>query len=884
MLSILLKKIFSLYGISEYSEHSSEDLNTVRSRIINAAVASFSLFIIPSVFISYLRIRDGGYDRRFIIQHIMMLSLMAYSFVQKRYSLKIRTYTILAFLFIMAVISLALYGFWAGGIAAIIMFSVFSLLLLGKKAAYKSLALGLGAILIIGILVVTGIIRYTIDFNHYAAAPTSWIFLFFNVSLIGNIFIYSLAQLFQSLEDSIGLLKKQSLVLQETNLELRSEISERRAVETELTKEKSLTESILNSLPGVFYLYDERKQMIRWNKNQENVTGFSPAELEGKYVLDWFPENEHEYVLSRFNNALGTGRSEAEANVIIKNGNLVPFYFHSVLFEINGHKYLTGVGFDISDRKKAEKALRESEELYKKLVAAIPDIIIRTDLEGNIAFINETGSRLWGFSDISKVIGRNLFTFISAGDREAAYKNTREMFEIQIGPKEYRIELEEGKDAEYEVNGEILKESDGSPYGMVFVIRNIDERKRAEKELEEYKVNLERLVHQRTMQLGQSKELLEDEIKKLKNAEEQIRDQLSLFETTLKTVPIPVFIKDLAGAYVNCNRLFEEINGQSREEIIGNTLSDLRSIHDPAFHRQMDNEIYQSRKIISYQGTFISTLGEMRDAVFTKAPLTKSDGQLIGIIGIIQDVTEQKALEKNIQKSLEAEKQLNELKSRFISTTSHEFRTPLTAILSSTDLLQAYGRNWPDEKYIKHTSQIRRSVKYMVELLDDILEISRIESGKTSFNPEPVDLRDLCLEVMEIIKVKAGPDHYLKFDAVTSSGSYLLDSKLLRHILTNLLSNAVKYSPGGGAVELKIREDNSSLVFNVSDEGIGIPEAEEKNLTTPFYRAQNALHIPGTGLGLSIVKKAVEMHGGKLYFESRAGKGTTFSFSIPAVD
>ena len=230
---------------------------------------------------------------------------------------------------------------------------------------------------------------------------------------------------------------------------------------------------------------------------------------------------------------------------------------------------------------------------------------------------------------------------------------------------------------------------------------------------------------------------------------------------------------------------------------------------------------------------------------------------------------------------MDSEKELNELKTRFISTTSHEFRTPLTAILSSADLLELYGRNWPAEKYLKHTNQIRRSVKYMTELLDDILTISKTESGKLVYNPDKCNLPEICSEVWESVKVKAKEDHNFNFEYLINQKYFYIDEKLLKQILSNLLSNAIKYSPEGGNIKLCVSLNDNNLEFKISDEGIGIPDDEKKNLFVPFYRSKNAATIPGTGLGLSIVNKSVELHGGKLSFESQLNKGSIFTVTIP---
>lgn len=246
-----------------------------------------------------------------------------------------------------------------------------------------------------------------------------------------------------------------------------------------------------------------------------------------------------------------------------------------------------------------------------------------------------------------------------------------------------------------------------------------------------------------------------------------------------------------------------------------------------------------------------------------------------------KEIEKEKAAEGKVLEALAKEKELNELKTRFISMASHEFRTPLTAILSSADLLELYGRKWSDEKNLKHTSQIRRSVKYMTELLDDVLTIGRVESGTTVFSPSRVMLYELCSDIMESIKLKATDKHDFKFNFMLEKGEYLLDEKLIRQILVNILSNSVKYSPDGGKIIFEILSGNDKIYFTVEDEGIGIPKGELDNLSVPFYRGRNVSNIPGTGLGMSIVRNSVDLHKGEIKIESEINKGTKVTISIP---
>ncbi|HEY9670659.1 MAG TPA: ATP-binding protein [Waterburya sp.] len=239
--------------------------------------------------------------------------------------------------------------------------------------------------------------------------------------------------------------------------------------------------------------------------------------------------------------------------------------------------------------------------------------------------------------------------------------------------------------------------------------------------------------------------------------------------------------------------------------------------------------------------------------------------------------------EKRIRQALEKEKELSELKSRFIAITSHEFRTPLATIHSSSVLLERYCRDSMNEKKGKHFQQIQTSIDQMLHLLDDVLVIGKADAGKLEFKPAPLDLLAFSRSLVEELQLNAGSQHTITFISSGESTNACMDEKLLRRILTNLISNAIKYSIEGGEVVFQLSCQDEAATFCVQDQGIGIPLDDQKQLFTPFYRATNVSKIKGTGLGLSIVKKCVDLHGGQIFVDSEFGRGTKFTVKLPLV-
>ena len=252
------------------------------------------------------------------------------------------------------------------------------------------------------------------------------------------------------------------------------------------------------------------------------------------------------------------------------------------------------------------------------------------------------------------------------------------------------------------------------------------------------------------------------------------------------------------------------------------------------------------------------------------------------VLSLYSDVTEQIRAEHEVRNALEKEKELSELKSRFVSMTSHEFRTPLATILSSAQLLEDYGERLPASDKAELMDYIKASVGRMSEMLDQVLLIGKADAGRLEFKPQPLDVKAFCSELVQNRRRTLDAKHELTYALLDADEPRMLDEKLLRHILSNLLDNAIKYSPSGGKVDLHVECDQHEARFEVSDQGLGIPLEDQPRLFETFHRGINVGNISGTGLGMAIVKRSVDLHAGRIVFDSAAGKGTRFVVTLPA--
>ena len=239
------------------------------------------------------------------------------------------------------------------------------------------------------------------------------------------------------------------------------------------------------------------------------------------------------------------------------------------------------------------------------------------------------------------------------------------------------------------------------------------------------------------------------------------------------------------------------------------------------------------------------------------------------------------ASQEELNQALAREKELNQLKSRFVSIVSHEFRNPLNGISGMTQILKAYGDNLAPEKKAEVLAGLQRNITKMTHLLDDVLIISRKDMGKLQFNPAPLELEIFCRGLISEVQTVFNHKQSINFVYQGEQQKFDLDHKLLHHILTNLLSNACKYSPKDTAIDFEVCCLNSKIIFTIRDRGIGIPAEDLPKLFDSFYRASNSQEFQGTGLGLTIVKQYVELHQGAIAVESKLDAGTTFKVTIP---
>lgn len=246
-----------------------------------------------------------------------------------------------------------------------------------------------------------------------------------------------------------------------------------------------------------------------------------------------------------------------------------------------------------------------------------------------------------------------------------------------------------------------------------------------------------------------------------------------------------------------------------------------------------------------------------------------------------EQITERKKAEEEARRALERERELNELKSKFVSIASHEFRTPLSTILSSAALIAQYRQKGEPDKIDKHIQRIRSSVNHLTAILNDFLSLGKLEEGRIDVQCEEIMLTQLIRETIDEMKPQLREAQTISLTTRGDEKPAFTDARMVRNILFNLLSNASKYSGAAKPIETHLHFLDNHFEISITDRGMGIPRAEQKHLFERFFRASNAGNIQGTGLGLNIVKRYVELLHGEINFTSEEGKGTTFTVLLP---
>ena len=499
---------------------------------------------------------------------------------------------------------------------------------------------------------------------------------------------------------------------------------------------------------------------------------------------------------------------------------------------------MLGTNWDITERKQAEEALRAKTTLLTSLLSSLPDVVFFKDGQGRYLGCNPEFARFVNRS-VPSIVGSTDYDLLDPAT--AAAFRTQDLLMLDYGKPRHNDEwltYPDGTRVLVDTLKAPLRDGAGQVIGLLGVSRDITERKLAEEKL----YQLSRAVEQS---------------------------------------PVSIMITDPAGAIQYVNPRFIAITGYTLAEVLGCNARLLKSgATSPQAYQEMWQTITAGR---DWHGEFHNRKknGDLFWESASISPVLNPEGRLTHFVAVKEDITARKQAEEELLRTLATERELSALKSKFVTLVSHEFRTPLSAILGASEILEDFYDRLAPEKRIGYFQMIRQEIQRLTGMLQDVLLQGQLDAGRVLFHPQSTDVIEQCQSIAHRVQA-AYPKHPpVVFEADAPGLRTMADESLLERVLSNLLTNAFKYSPALTPVRLTVRRVGEEWEIQVQDQGIGIPEPDQADIFSAFRRGGNVGSIKGTGVGLYIVKKCAQLQGGRLTLHSQAGQGSTFTFHFP---
>ncbi|MCE2894991.1 MAG: PAS domain-containing sensor histidine kinase [Flammeovirgaceae bacterium] len=534
--------------------------------------------------------------------------------------------------------------------------------------------------------------------------------------------------------------------------------------------------------------------------------------------------------------------------------------------------------------------------------------ILMTDSNGLVVNFNKYAEQLFGYQK-EEVMGKPVELLIPHGKRVAhiAHRtNFNEHPTNRVMGAANELFAKRKDDSVFPVEISLSHFKNDSQLFVIAFIIDIAVRKQNEDLLKEQKNQVLQFAEQTKRLNAELEKKIEDRTKMLKetlealeNTQQETTKALNFQKAILNHAGACIIATDTHGVVQLFNSTAEEYLGYSKSEVIDQVnvvqfhLASEIQAKAAAFSREIGKIVTPDFNVLSaksmddlpneHEWTYVRKDGTTFTVSLNVTTLRDAQNSISGFLGVAVDISEIKKYQNSLQVALEKEKQLGDLKSRFVTMASHEFRTPLSTILSSVSLIDKYTSVEDLEKREKHVKRIKSAVGNMKDILEDFLSLGKMEEGKIQLNPElltPAELRDELEAVIQEMQRLTKPSQQITH-TFTVTEDCNVDRKMLRHIMTNLISNAIKFSPEGSSVDVSCENKKNELAFTIQDTGIGISEADQKHLFERFFRAENASNIQGTGLGLHIISRYLDLVNGHIELASKLNKGSTFIVHIP---
>jgi PAS domain S-box-containing protein len=643
--------------------------------------------------------------------------------------------------------------------------------------------------------------------------------------------------------------------------------------------EKQFLAAICDEANGFFALIEkDSRQFAFVNRKGAALFEFeNPGDMIGIYAGDLlrfsYPQQQTEAAL---NILFEKGCFETELEYKTKTGKVFwgKAFLKSVIIENRDYYFLQIEKIDRA-RQAEEKLQREKQKFGALLEYASMGVLI-VNVHGNIVLANPFAHELFGYLP-GELTGHKLDILIPERFREKhAQYHLAYFADPQNRPLGTGMDLfalkKDGSEFPAEISLGSYKTEDG--LFVIAFITDITIRKAAEERIKKMNAGLEQIVKERTEALASAVVKLEKQVKETEDAEVELKKVQQLFLQLLRNYP------DGAISIIDTNYNFIYTGGELHTRLKADPAELIGGRIYPRFPEPLRQiimerlgEVFENKKIISDFELPYPLAGN--NYVMDAFPLLEKDGTVNKSGVIIRNISELKKAEENLRSALRKERELGELKSRFVSMASHEFRTPLSTVLSSVYLLEKYVTTEEQPKRQKHIRRIASSVTMLTDILNDFLSVGKIEEGKISMKTATFNIHELITgitgEMTEMLKKEQ------RFVFTHSGNEFITsDPSLMKHIVMNLLSNAIKFSHENSKIEITTENNATGLMLSVKDHGIGIAKEDQAHLFERFFRGRNVSNIQGTGLGLHLVSRYAELLQGTVECHSELEKGTEF--------
>jgi len=664
------------------------------------------------------------------------------------------------------------------------------------------------------------------------------------------------------------------------------DVTERKRMTETLAQERNLLRTLIDALPDHVYVKDREGRLLLTNLAQARDLCFDdPTQCVGKTDFDLYPAPLAERIWDNDQRVIKSGAMVSEEEQFIAPDGETRWVWsvkaplRSPNDEVIG---LVGLSRDITERKQIEQQLAAERQLLRTVIDNIPDFIFAKDAQSRMTLNNVAHAVALGATRPEDLLGKTDFDCFEEEQARQYYE--ADQMAIKAGQITHVEEtyVDPTGDVRQLITTRVpLRDTNGKVFGLVGISHDVTEIKRAQEELRRARDELEVRVEERTADLAVANVKLQVEINERKEAEAELQWHYHQAERARSEASA---ILDATGEamvlisperwILTINRRFTEFFGLSQTEMIGNRFDDLRTEVERIFEDPAGLIALIMASTEDTQQQFRQSLSQKwparRELELYSTPVRTGEGQYLGRLFAFRDVTR--------------EREVDRMKTEFVSLVSHELRTPLTSIKGYVDLLLGGKVGELDKTQLKFLNVVKNNTDRLVSLISDLLDISRIESGKIELRQSALDIGRMVIDVTNTMQPQIQQKKQkLTVEIAPGLPPVWADADRLTVILTNLLSNAHKYTPEGGQITVRVYQTDSMVRVDVQDNGIGMTPEEKSKLFTKFFRSDNLViqETVGTGLGLVITKSLVEMQGGDIFVETEKDVGSTFSFTLP---